>query len=72
MFGQQNGAPTGPMLLLRSLGFDPQAIAANVEEMRGAASQCVAHFDARLQRLETQHAQILGALQELLQQGKPQ
>ena len=49
----QNGAASGPMLLLRSLGFDPSAIMANIESAKTTANDVMTHFDRRLTAIES-------------------
>lgn len=68
MFGQQNGVPSGPMMLMRALGVDPQAIMQSVDQARVMAHECVQHFDMRLQQIETQNAKILVALEFLMKE----
>ena len=57
-----NGVPSGPMLLLKSLGFDPAAILENIESAKTTANDIMGHFDKRLQAIESTQAKILDLL----------
>jgi len=69
MFGKTSGTETkgpasGMLMMLRSLGFDPDAVMQNVEGAKHAAVTTMQHFDARLSILEAQNAEILKMLRE--------
>ena len=62
----QNGTPSGPMMMMRMLGIDPEAIMANVETMRASASIAFQHFDAKLTRLDLQLEELAAQQREIL------
>jgi hypothetical protein len=72
MFGNSNGAPSGPVLLLRSLGLDPEAIGAQVEHAKATALEVMQHFDVRLQALEKGQDAILAALKAMAERDRVQ
>jgi len=82
MFGKQdtaNGAPkpapSGAMMLLRTMGFDPEAIMQGVEAAKVEALRVMAHFDARLTAVESalkENQVVLNDVRLLLEEQKKQ
>ncbi len=53
---------SGPVMLMRSLGLDPDAIIGQVQEAANTARSVTAHFDARLAAMEKQIEVMAGLL----------
>jgi hypothetical protein len=54
------------MLLLKTLGLDPQVIMTQVESARVSCNEVITHFDARLTAIEKQQEQIMLTLDLLV------
>jgi hypothetical protein len=65
MFG--NNVPSGPIMMLKAIGFDPEAIMSNIESAKTTATEVMAHFDRRLRAVEVQNDQILEGIKILVQ-----
>ena len=50
---------SGMGILMKSMGLDPEAIMAQVEDMKVSTIQTVTHFDTRLNTVEQSQQQIL-------------
>jgi hypothetical protein len=57
---------SGPMMMLRALGFDPAQIQEQIETAKKSMNEVMTHFDMRLQLLETQNEKILLVLHSIL------
>jgi hypothetical protein len=66
-----NNIPTGPMLLLKSLGFDPKMITDQIESAKTSANTVLTHFDGRLQAIEKQQARMLEILESFARAAGP-
>lgn len=51
-----NGGATGPMMMLKAFGLDPEEIGRNIESAKITAAQVMKHFDERLLAIEAGQA----------------
>lgn len=70
MFGNNGAAPSGAMMLLKTIGLDPAAIMQNVEAAKQTANEVMQHFDRRLQVIETRQSEILVLLGQVVSELK--